>query len=116
MAIPQQAQGVWERKYGEGGVVRQPAPWTRRRFTQSAPWFGIIAIIVLFLYAMARSMLSIFTGKVPAAFHLSLCSSTSVGTRLGSDLLSAFLIRSGGGDVRITNDGALTKVTARLPG
>ena len=103
--------------YVDGGEARTCSPRVKPRFTSSAPWLGIVAIVVIFLYTMLRSMISIFTGSAPnAAFHLSICSSTTVGTRLGADLLSAFLARSGARSVRVASEGALTKVSARLPG
>jgi phosphate transport system substrate-binding protein len=117
MAIPQGSQAVWERESVDGDEVRTATGRPKRHFTRSAPWLGIVVIVVLFFYTMLQSMVSIFTGSAPtAAFHLSICSSTSVGTRLGSDLLSAFLARSGAQSVHVSGDTALTKISARLPG
>jgi len=122
MAIPREWEALWERRdsrereHVDEVEVEPVAPQQKSQFTRSFPWLGIVVIVVLFLYTTLQSILSIFSGSpTTAAFHLSICSSTTVGTRLGSDLLSAFLERKGAQGIHVASDGALTQISARLP-
>lgn len=124
MAIPGEWEALWERRDtreradapDDESVLAEP-PRSKHPLAHNGPWLGMIVIVVLFLYTTMRSLVAIFSGSAVAGpFHLSVCSSTTVGTRLGSDLIGAFLQREGAQAVHITSDGPLTHVSARLPG
>ncbi len=119
MAIPGEWEALWQRRdsrerSSESGKVIPPSAQSPQ---SHRAWLGMVLIVVIFFYTTMRSLIAIFTG-LPAstALRLSLCSSTTIGSHLGTDLLRAFLERQGAHDVRVSTDGGLTQIRAHLPG